>query len=144
MGGFLSTAIPIASQMHDMRMQGATRQQYLQPLQQHIQPQTSTQPIQSAQPPKSPVPPLDLASLKRPTYGRGDESPNKFMLALIIVAIVFIILFLFLRSSPYFGNNQYKSEQLVTNSPQILSHEDVELREYSQYVPKLQLPYMFF
>jgi hypothetical protein len=66
----------------------------------------------------------------------ADEKAFPSWLAIGIVVAVVILLVILLRFA--------RSERLVTNSPQILSHEDVELQEYSYYVPKLKLPYMFY
>lgn len=66
----------------------------------------------------------------------ADENGCSPWLAIGIVIAVVILLIILVRFA--------RSERLVSNSPQLLSHEDVELREYSYYVPKLKLPYMFF
>lgn len=66
----------------------------------------------------------------------SDESGFSSWLAIGIVIAVVILLVILVRFA--------RSERLVSNSPQLLSHENVELREYSYYVPKLKLPYMFF
>lgn len=61
----------------------------------------------------------------------NNNSNAKIWLAIGIVILLVIFLVRF-------------NEKLVSNSPQLLSHENVELQEYSNYVPKLKLPYMFF
>jgi hypothetical protein len=65
----------------------------------------------------------------------ADESGLPWKAIGIVIAIV-ILLVILVRFA--------RSERLVSNSPQLLSHENVELQEYSYYVPKLKLPYMFF
>ena len=66
----------------------------------------------------------------------GSNECGQSWMAIGIVVVVVILLVVLVRFA--------SSERLVSNSPQLLSHEDVELREYSYYVPKLKLPYMFF